>query len=106
MLEVSACETAVQHLSMRLVGSLIPATDSSGQAAPRAIFHAIGYSNEQADGRYFRRALFGDGYVLGSPASRRNTAGRLASAASAIVLVPDYRLAPRASSKLLRTLST
>jgi epsilon-lactone hydrolase len=38
--------------------------------------------------------LFGGGYVLGSPASRRKTAGHLAAAARARVLVPGYRLAP------------
>ena len=38
--------------------------------------------------------LFGGGYVLGSPASRRKTAGHVANAAAARVLVPDYRLAP------------
>jgi acetyl esterase/lipase len=39
--------------------------------------------------------LFGGGYVLGSPASRRKTAGHLALAANASVLVPNYRLAPQ-----------
>jgi len=38
--------------------------------------------------------LFGGGYVLGSPHSRRKTAGHLALAAGARVLVPNYRLAP------------
>jgi epsilon-lactone hydrolase len=38
--------------------------------------------------------LFGGGYVLGSPASRRKTAGHLALASSSRVLVPAYRLAP------------
>ncbi|MEJ1935250.1 alpha/beta hydrolase [Nostoc sp. NIES-2111] len=38
--------------------------------------------------------LFGGGYVLGSPASRRKTAGHLALASPAKVLVADYRLAP------------
>ena len=38
--------------------------------------------------------LFGGGYVLGSPASRRKTAGHLARAARARILVPSYRLAP------------
>jgi acetyl esterase/lipase len=38
--------------------------------------------------------FFGGGYVLGSPASRRKTAGHLALAAGARVLVPNYRLAP------------
>jgi epsilon-lactone hydrolase len=38
--------------------------------------------------------LFGGGYVLGSPGSRRKTAGHLALATSARVLVPSYRLAP------------
>jgi monoterpene epsilon-lactone hydrolase len=38
--------------------------------------------------------LFGGGYMLGSPASRRKTAGHLAVAAGARVLVPNYRLAP------------
>jgi len=38
--------------------------------------------------------LFGGGYVLGSPASRRKTAGHIAAAAGCVVLVADYRLAP------------
>ncbi|HEX7345521.1 MAG TPA: alpha/beta hydrolase fold domain-containing protein, partial [Candidatus Limnocylindrales bacterium] len=38
--------------------------------------------------------LFGGGYMLGSPRSRRKTAGHLALAADAEVFVPDYRLAP------------
>jgi acetyl esterase/lipase len=38
--------------------------------------------------------LFGGGYVLGSPASRRKTAGHIAAAGGADVLVPAYRLAP------------
>jgi monoterpene epsilon-lactone hydrolase len=38
--------------------------------------------------------FFGGGYMLGSPASRRKTAGYLAAAARARVLVPNYRLAP------------
>jgi epsilon-lactone hydrolase len=38
--------------------------------------------------------LFGGGYVLGSPASRRKTAGHVARASGARVVVPDYRLAP------------
>jgi monoterpene epsilon-lactone hydrolase len=38
--------------------------------------------------------FYGGGYVLGSPASRRKTAGHVARAAGASVLVPAYRLAP------------
>jgi acetyl esterase/lipase len=38
--------------------------------------------------------LFGGGYMLGTPASRRKTAGHLALAAGVRVLVPNYRLAP------------
>ncbi|MDG4826560.1 alpha/beta hydrolase fold domain-containing protein [Asanoa sp. WMMD1127] len=38
--------------------------------------------------------LFGGGYVLGSPASRRRTAGHLAVAADAEVFLSGYRLAP------------
>lgn len=38
--------------------------------------------------------FFGGGFVLGSPATRRKTAGHLAIAANARVLVPNYRLAP------------
>src|SRR5262245_13392688 len=38
--------------------------------------------------------FFGGGYVLGTPATRRKTAGHLALAAGARVLVPNYRLAP------------
>ena len=38
--------------------------------------------------------LFGGGYVISSPHSRRKTAGHLARAAGARALVPNYRLAP------------
>ena len=38
--------------------------------------------------------LFGGGYVLGTPASRRKTAGHVAHASGARVVVPEYRLAP------------
>ena len=38
--------------------------------------------------------LHGGGYVVGSPASHRELAGRLSAAAGARVLVIDYRLAP------------
>jgi len=38
--------------------------------------------------------FFGGGYVLGTPATRRKTAGHFALAAKARVLVPEYRLAP------------
>src|SRR5262245_17989973 len=38
--------------------------------------------------------LFGGGYVLGSPASRRKTAGHVALSSGARVFVPNYRLAP------------
>ncbi len=38
--------------------------------------------------------FFGGGLVLGSPDTRRKTAGHLALAAKARVLVPNYRLAP------------
>ena len=38
--------------------------------------------------------FFGGGFVLGSPDTRRKTAGHLALAAKGRVLVPNYRLAP------------
>ena len=38
--------------------------------------------------------FFGGGFVLGTPATRRKTAGHLVLAAGARVLVPNYRLAP------------
>jgi epsilon-lactone hydrolase len=38
--------------------------------------------------------IFGGGYVLGSPHSRRKTAGHLAEATGARALLPGYRLAP------------
>ncbi len=38
--------------------------------------------------------LYGGGYVLGSPKSRRKTAGHLALAGRARTLIPAYRLAP------------
>jgi epsilon-lactone hydrolase len=44
--------------------------------------------------------LFGGGYVLGSPGSRRKTAGHLAEATKMRVLVPNYRLARNIHSPL------
>jgi monoterpene epsilon-lactone hydrolase len=38
--------------------------------------------------------LFGGGYIVGAPSTRRKTAGHLALAAGSRVLVPNYRLAP------------
>src|SRR5215207_5639832 len=38
--------------------------------------------------------LFGGGYVISAPRTRHKTAGHLARASGARVLVPDYRLAP------------
>ena len=38
--------------------------------------------------------LYGGGYVISSPDSRRKTAGHIATASGARVLVPGYRLAP------------
>ena len=38
--------------------------------------------------------LHGGGFVLGSPTSHRNLAGRLSRASDAVVIVPEYRLAP------------
>ena len=38
--------------------------------------------------------LYGGGYVISSPHSRRKTAGHIAAASGARVLVPRYRLAP------------
>jgi epsilon-lactone hydrolase len=38
--------------------------------------------------------LYGGGYVISSPHSRRKTAGHIASASGARMLVPRYRLAP------------
>ena len=38
--------------------------------------------------------LYGGGYVISSPQSRRKTAGHLAAASGTRVLVPRYRLAP------------
>jgi monoterpene epsilon-lactone hydrolase len=38
--------------------------------------------------------LYGGGYVISTPQSRRKTAGHLAQASGARVLVPHYRLAP------------
>ncbi len=38
--------------------------------------------------------FFGGGYMIGTPATRRKTAGHLALAAGGRVLVPNYRLAP------------
>lgn len=46
------------------------------------------------DGRSTVLYLFGGGYVISSPDTRRTLAGHLARAAGARVAVPDYRLAP------------
>jgi epsilon-lactone hydrolase len=46
------------------------------------------------DGRSTLLYLFGGGYVLSSPDTRRTLAGHLARASGARVVVPKYRLAP------------
>jgi epsilon-lactone hydrolase len=55
-----------------------------------------GFWAEPTDGHSGRAILylFGGGFAIGSPATRRKTAGHLALAAKARVLVPNYRLAP------------
>lgn len=40
--------------------------------------------------------LHGGGFVMGSPATHRELAGRLSRASGCVVLLPDYRLAPEA----------
>ncbi len=47
-----------------------------------------------ADANHAVLYLHGGGYVVGSPASHREVAGRLSAASGARVLVIDYRLAP------------
>jgi acetyl esterase/lipase len=46
------------------------------------------------DGNSAIMYLYGGGYVISSPHSRRKTAGHLANASGAHVLVPRYELAP------------
>lgn len=61
-----------------------------------------GIRTERVDARSHRDAepetlivhLHGGGFVLGSPLSHRNLATRMSRAADAVVLLPDYRLAP------------
>ncbi|WP_322411116.1 alpha/beta hydrolase fold domain-containing protein [Microbacterium invictum] len=56
----------------------------------------LGLQVRPTDGEIGARILylFGGGYMLGSPASRRKTAGHLARSAQAEVWVASYRLAP------------
>lgn len=58
--------------------------------------HPLGLRVRPTDGEIGARILylFGGGYMLGSPASRRKTAGHLARSAQAEVWVASYRLAP------------
>jgi epsilon-lactone hydrolase len=56
--------------------------------------HGISATPDAGAGATTILYLFGGGYVLGSPASRRKTAGHLAGASRARVVVPAYRLAP------------
>jgi epsilon-lactone hydrolase len=60
----------------------------------RGIWAGPAGSRSEADAGAVMLYLYGGGYMLGSPASRRKTAGHLAVAANARVLVPTYRLAP------------
>jgi epsilon-lactone hydrolase len=50
------------------------------------------------DGESAIMYLYGGGYVISSPHSRRKLAGHLANAAGARALVPKYHLAPSALS--------
>jgi hypothetical protein len=49
---------------------------------------------QAGDGKSAIMYLYGGGYVISSPHSRRKTAGHLANASGARVLVPRYELAP------------
>jgi epsilon-lactone hydrolase len=60
----------------------------------RGIWAGPAGSRPEADAGAAMLYLYGGGYMLGSPASRRKTAGHLAVAAGVRVLVPTYRLAP------------
>jgi epsilon-lactone hydrolase len=60
----------------------------------RGIWAGPAGSRSEADAGAVMLYLYGGGYMLGSPASRRKTAGHLAVAAGVRVLVPTYRLAP------------
>jgi epsilon-lactone hydrolase len=85
----------------------LDARRQAGEQAETPTSEPVGVTNEDApeveglwavpDGPRAGAAvlyLFGGGYVLGSPASRRKTAGHVARASASRVLVPNYRLAP------------
>lgn len=63
-------------------------------------FTLYGFTGERhqpqrrTDPRWAMLFLHGGGYLMGSPASHRNIASRLASSAGINVYVPQYRLAP------------
>ena len=72
-----------------------PASEPAGVRYERAdALDGIWVTPANWDGRATVLYLFGGGYVVSSPETRRTLAGHLARAAGARVAVPDYRLAP------------
>ena len=75
-------------------GSLGPASGASVDPVDAGGVPAEWVSAPDAEADRAVLYLHGGGYVVGSPASHRELAGRLSAAAGARVLVIDYRLAP------------
>src|SRR5436190_2500402 len=72
-----------------------PASEPAGVRYERAdAIDGIWVTPANWDGRATVLYLFGGGYVVSSPETRRTLGGHLARAAGARVAVPDYRLAP------------
>jgi monoterpene epsilon-lactone hydrolase len=72
-----------------------PASEPAGVRYERAgALDGVWATPVSWDGRSTVLYLFGGGYVISSPDTRRTLAGHLARAARARVAVPDYRLAP------------
>jgi epsilon-lactone hydrolase len=90
-------ETVAQKRQrLAVAGRLLPPTpaaahsfsvDAGGITAERIVPHAAPYDHHLV-------YLHGGGYIAGSPAVYRHLAWRIALAAGAQVLAPDYRLAP------------
>ena len=75
-------------------GSLGPASGASADPVDAGGVPAEWVSTPGAEADRAVLYLHGGGYVVGSPASHRELAGRLSAASGARLLVIDYRLAP------------
>lgn len=76
----------------KLMAPVIGVTATETTFGPRGGLEIVPMSADDPDRTVVM--FHGGGYVFGSPGMYRGLAGRIAKAAGATVLVPDYRLAP------------